>query len=202
MKKLKRTILTDIDGVCLDWLGGFEPWMVQRGCPRRSGSDHEWNIAKRHHNVTYEQAMECVHAFNHGDGIRNLEPVADSVKYVKKLAEEGFDFIAVTSLSDQPIAAKNRAHNLREIFGDVFSELHCLKVGESKQNILSEKWGDSGYFWIEDHFKNAEAGYEVGLKPFLIDTTHNRHFETDLFPRVSENTPWEEIYNEAIRYYS
>ena len=199
---MNKVILTDVDGCTLDWLGSFEPWMDQRGCPRRSGTDHEWNIAKRHHNLTYEKAMACVAEFNHSDEIRNLQPYADSVKYIRELASEGFEFIAVSSLSDHGTAALNRAYNLREVFGEVFTEVHCLQVGESKQQILSDKWGGTGYFWIEDHFKNAEAGHEVGLTPFLIDTDHNRHFSTDLFPRISEFTPWSEIYTLAQSHYS
>jgi len=198
---VKKVILTDVDGVVLQWLESFEPWMTQRGCPRRSNSDHEWNIAKRHHNITYEQAMACVHEFNHSDEVRHLKPYGDSVKYIRKLANKGFEFIAVTSLSDNSTAGMNRCWNLREIFGNVFTEVHCLKVGESKQQILSDKWGGTGYLWIEDHFKNAEAGYEVGLSPLLVDTAHNREFETKLFPRISEHKPWEEIYTLAMTHY-
>ena len=185
----------------LDWLAGFEPWMEQRGCPRRTGTDHEWNISKRHHNVTYDQAMDCVHQFNHSDHMRSLKPYKDSVEYMTKLAKEGFKFIAVTSMSDDSTAKLNRAYNLRELYGDIFLELHCLKVGESKQQILSDNWGGSGYMWLEDHFKNAEAGHEVGLNPILVSTTHNEHYTTDLFPRVDAEQPWKEIYKLAQSHY-
>jgi hypothetical protein len=57
------------------------------------------------------------------------------------------------------------------------------------------QWADTGYFWIEDHMRQAEAGHEAGLRPLLINHPYNHHYGTDLFPKVSFETPWAEIVN-------
>ena len=57
------------------------------------------------------------------------------------------------------------------------------------------RWADSKYFWIEDHMRQAEAGHEAGLRTILIKHPYNKHYYTDLFPIVSYETPWKEIYS-------
>jgi beta-phosphoglucomutase-like phosphatase (HAD superfamily) len=64
------------------------------------------------------------------------------------------------------------------------------------------QWLDTGYFWIEDHVNQAEAGHKAGLKAVLIKHPYNSHYTTDLFPSVSNNTPWKEIYNMVQKEYN
>ena len=82
----------------------------------------------------------------------------------------------------------------------VFDEIVCLEMGSSKATELT-RWEGSGYFWIEDHMRQAEAGHEAGLKTVLIDHPYNSHYKTDLFPTVSYTKPWEEIYDMVCKEY-
>ena len=126
--------------------------------------------------------IEIVSKYNASRHIKHLEPHKDAVKYVKMLHEEGFSFVVISSLSDEFNAQAYRYENLCSLFGDdVFhtKDIHLLKTGQDKQELLEDKWGDFGYFWIEDHFRNAEAGHEVGLRSILIDSSYNRHYQTD-----------------------
>lgn len=191
---LEKLILTDVDGVLLNWNDSFCAWMEKQGFPFIPGTEREYSIEKRHENVTFTQARELIEEFNTSDELRNLNPNKDALEYVTLLAKEGFRFIAVTAVSDDPVAKINRNHNLLEVFGDVFDEVHCTPLGESKQMILRENWGGTGLFWIEDHFKNAEAGYEEGLRSVVVDTPYNSHYKTELFPRVDAEKPWENIH--------
>jgi beta-phosphoglucomutase-like phosphatase (HAD superfamily) len=191
---LEKIILVDVDGVLLDWNAGFCNWMDKQGFPFIPGTEHEYAIEKRHENVTFTQARKLIEEFNTSDELRTLQPNKDSQEFVAKLVDEGFRFIAVTAVSDDPVAGINRRYNLEQVFGDIFDEIHCTPLGESKQVILRENWGGTGLIWIEDHFKNAEAGYEEGLRSVLVDTPYNRHFMTDLFPRVDAEKPWADIY--------
>lgn len=157
------------------------------------GTDHEYNMATRH-GLPVKEVMELINEFNESTSIATLDPFADSIKYVAKLANDGYRFIAVTSISSHPDALMNRMSNLKHLFGDVFDEVVCLSTGASKANVLM-RWAGSGYYWIEDHMRQAEAGHEAGLRPILINHPYNSHYETDLFLRVSYDTPWEEIYS-------
>jgi len=196
----KRIILTDVDGCLLNWNEGFCEFMIEKGYPQLPNTMHEYSIGVRH-GITFEQGGQFIEEYNHSDYMKRLDTFADAEIYVPKIAALGFRFIAVTSISDEPQAKINRTENLEMRFGDVFEEVHCLKMGESKAHILAENWGGSDLFWIEDHTRQAEAGHEAGLKTVLISHPYNEHFQTDLFPRVSHDTPWKEIYEMVCREY-
>lgn len=211
---MEKLILTDVDGVLLNWQDGFDIFMEENGYTLLPNTEQYYNMTYRYirevnakrYNVDFKEISELVRQFNEGPNIENLEPYKDAPEYVDKLARLGFRFIAITSLSDHPDAYEYRANNLRKVFdidigpGEVFEKLICLPIGSSKQHILSH-WANTGFYWIEDHFKNAEAGWEVGLKPLLVDIDHNRAFHTDLFPRLNTEEPWREIYERVLEAY-
>ena len=196
---MKKIILSDCDGCLVNWNEKFCEFMASKGHPRIPNTEHEYNISSRH-NISTKLAMECVKEFNEGAIIEHLNPFADSVKYVNKFAQLGFRFIIVTSIGAHPGAKERRTKNLQNIFGDVFDEIHCIEQGASKANILMN-WADTGYFWIEDHMRQAEAGHEAGLKTILISHPYNSHYKTDLFPTVSYEHPWKEIYEKVCLEY-
>lgn len=193
MKLQNKHILTDADGCLVNWNEAFDKFMLSKGYPRIPGTDSDYSIATRH-DVSVHTAMAMVKEFNESEHICSLAPFADSVEYIGKLVSHGFSFTVITSISSAPEAAKNRTANLVGIFGDIFSDIMCIEQGASKAATL-QAWADTGYFWIEDHMRQAEAGYEVGLKTILIEHPYNTHYKTDLFPTVSYVTPWKEIYH-------
>lgn len=199
MKK-EKLILTDCDGVLVNCNSAFEKYMEFNGFPRVPNTDKDYNISVRH-GISSHQARECVMEFNESRHIADLMPFADSVDNILTLANLGFRFVVVTSLSSHPDAHEYRTLNLTNLFGDVFDEIRCIEQGASKAVTLME-WEDTGYFWIEDHMRQAEAGYEAGLKTILINHPYNSHYKTDLFPTVSFETPWAEIVNMVRKEYN
>lgn len=191
--KREKIILTDADGVLLDWNTAFDKFMSSKGHPRVPETENEYKISTRH-NITIHQATNYIKEFNESPSVGHLSPFADSVEHVRLLSELGFRFIVVTSISSHPNAKIYRTNNLVDLFGDVFDDIHCIEQGASKAAILMN-WADTGYFWIEDHMRQAEAGYEAGLRTILINHPYNHHYRTDLFPTVSVDTPWNEIFN-------
>ena len=196
----ERLILTDCDGVLVNWLSKFAVFMDERGYPLIEGTEHEYAITKRHKNVPEEVVHSLLRDYADSDHIANLEPFADSVKYVKLLSEQGFRFTVITALSDSPLATMNRMKNLHKLFGNVFNDIQCIKMGAIKTEWL-RPWEGTGHFWIEDHPGQAVAGHQLGLKSVLIDHPHNRNHIDDLFPRVSNESPWEEIYEMVMKHY-
>lgn len=193
MNTRQKLILTDVDGCLVDWNTAFEKFAISKGLKRLEATDHHYNLGLRF-DATHEVMRGLVEEFNDSEHIATLEPLPGAVEYVSKLVKEGFRFVAITSLSDAPCALKYRTENLHSIFGDVFDEIICLQIGSAKGHVL-ERWADSGFFWLEDHFSNAEAGYEVGLKTILVSAPYNAHYRTDLFCRTSMKNPWRDIYS-------
>ena len=189
----ERIILSDYDGTLAGWNSAFARYMANLGLPQLPNTDSEYSISVRH-NISVKHAMACITEFNEGERIGNIAPFADSQEYVKKLANKGFRFIIVTSISSAPQAKYYRTQNAINLFGDIFEEINCIELGASKAHILT-RWADTGYFWIEDHMRQAEAGHEVGLKTVLIKHPYNAHYKTSMFPVVSYESPWAEIYS-------
>lgn len=192
MKLKDKLILTDCDGVLLDWNYGFTKWMKKHGF-EYIGSE-EYSIHKRF-DIEKSQGREYVRRFNESAAMGWLPAFRDSVKYVKKLHEEhGYIFHVITSLSTDEYAGKLRKKNLEALFGKTaFDGITCLDTGADKNEAL-EKYLNSGCIWIEDKVINADVGLEYGLEPILIAHDHNKNvYDPNLFDFVRLDN-WKEIY--------
>ena len=191
----EKIILTDADGCLFHWNAHFNLFMHERGMPAIPNTEDNYSVLARF-GVEANYKAELVKEFNHSDYIRDLHSFADARRYVRQLNEEGYKFIVITSLSDDPGAFDNRAHNLEKHYGDAILELHCLPIGIHKGEFL-KRWEGTGLFWIEDHVENAAAGADLGLRSIVIDHPYNTNFKKHdhkLFARVSYATPWRDIY--------
>lgn len=184
----EKVILTDCDGVLVDWLYGFKEFMAERGYTEQDPTGYA--IWKRYGFINKEASEGLVREFNNSAAMAYLTPNLDAVKYVKKLHEEcGYVFRVITSLSLNKYAYKARLKNLHDLFGEnVIDELVCLDTGADKDEAL-KPYKDSGCVWVEDKYKNAQLGLDMGLDAFLIDLPHNRQFDFD-----NRVTGWEDIY--------
>lgn len=188
---MKKIILTDIDGVCLDWEYAFDVYLQTHGFKKVDGGELKYHIGKRY-GIDDDQGMKLVNVFNESAAIGFLPPLRDAMFYVKRLHEEhGYTFHAITSLSTDENAQELRKMNLRKLFGPTaFEKIIFLGTNAPKDDVL-EQYRGTGYYWIEDKITNAIAGQKVGLKSLLMEHGHNMDFEHPEIPRV---TSWKEIY--------
>lgn len=193
---MKKIILTDADGVLLDWEYAFDVWMQQHGFNKVEGGNLKYNIGKRY-NIDYEQGKKLIKMFNESAHIGFLPALRDSMYYVKRLHEEhGYVFHCITSLSKDENAQELRRMNLRKLFGKTaFDKFIFLDTGADKDEVLNE-YKNTGYWWVEDKIDNAIAGQQLGLKSLLVEHGHNMEFEHPEIPRV---TSWKEIYEKIVK---
>lgn len=194
---MEKYIITDVDGVTLDWHGSFSEFMRSRGYARKANP--VGYFIHDLYEVGVEEGTNLVREFNESPAIGFLEPYADSVKYINKLASDGFKFIAVTSAGLNYVTKLHRATNLKNHFGDVFVDVHCIDLLKSKRDILKQ-WKDSRYIWVDDLVDNYDDGMSVGLTSVLVTHSHNANCHGYL--RVDEHRPWEEIYSLAQYIYN
>jgi len=194
---MNKIILTDCDGVLLNWEYAFCCWMEQHGYTQIENGNHYYDIGERF-GITKAEAKAKVKVFNESAAIGFLPALRDAMYYVKRLHEEhGYSFHCITSLSLDPSAAKLRKMNLEKLFGPTaFSELICLDTGADKDDALIP-YKDSGYYWIEDKLENAVAGQKVGLKPILIE--HGFNMNETLPAGMFKALNWKEIYHHIIK---
>jgi len=190
-KNLKKLILTDADGVLLDWEWAFNVWMQEHGFEEVPGSKLNYDMSMRY-GIPKEQVKKLIRLFNESAAIGFLPALRDAMYYVKRLHEEhGFRFHCITSLSLDPNAQKLREMNLNKLFGtSAFERIVCLDTGADKEEVLQEYEG-TGCYWLEDKIENAEAGYRAGLRSLLVEHGHNMHHYHEGITTVKN---WKEIY--------
>ena len=201
MQTSNRIILTDVDGVLLEWEHHFTKWMLQRTLfDERGARYHPYRLLPNKEN-TYEMAERFgltkseirkeIREFNRSAWMGTQRPMLESQTWVKLLAAEGWTFIPITSQTSDIPAQQLRKRRLGELFGDyVFTNYHILGTGADKDSALSE-FHNTGLYWVEDKPKNALAGLKYGLKPILIDHPYNQDFA---HPDITRVNNWKEIH--------
>ena len=186
----RQIILTDVDGVLLNWEYAFKCWMEQYGYELKT-DNRNYDVSDRY-GISYEKGKELVWAFNQSAAIGFLPPLRDAMYYVDLLhRKHGYVFHAITSLSEDKHAAKLREENLAKLFGPtVFEKVLCIGTGADKDEAL-EPYRGSGLLWVEDKIENAELGDRLGLHAVLMEHGHNMHYNNDDI-LVYKN--WKEIY--------
>jgi|TARA_R110000823_G_C15757045_1_gene482560 hypothetical protein len=185
-------ILTDIDGVVLNWFYAFDVWMLEHGHERRDGV-LQYDVSETY-GIGKAQAKQMVRMFNESAAMGFLPPLRDAMHYMKKLHEEhGYVFHAITSQSSNPNAQKLRIMNLQKLFGEtLFAKFTILGCGDDKDEAL-EPYRDSGYTWVEDKVENAELGVKLGLDSLLMEHGFNMDHET--IPCMKN---WKDIYERLV----
>lgn len=185
----RKLILTDCDGVLLDWDRVFVQWMAQRGYAQVR--DDVYGVASRF-DVSKEEGRRLSAEFNNSAAIRYLPPIPGAVEGVRRIVQQGYKLRVITSLSTDPWAVKAREDNLREVFGtDAFDKIICLDTGADKDEEL-ELYAASGLLWLEDKPANAYAGRKVGLTSVLLEQKHTVDFND---PVIFKARDWRDIVN-------
>ena len=185
---MEKIILTDVDGVLLNWEYAFGTWMEEHGHTMIENGNFIYNIGKRF-DIEKNEASKLVRFFNESATIGFLPALRDAEHYVKLLGNLGYRFHVITSLSKNPNAQRLRTKNLTKLFGDVFEKYIYLDTGEDKDTILAH-YKDSNLLWVEDKPANAEVGLQCGLNSVVMEHAFNLHYE-GAAPFVKN---WAEIY--------
>lgn len=186
---LNKVILTDCDGVLLNWEASFTTWMAQKGYNKVNADVYEMEVA---YGITKEESKPLVRQFNESAWMGYLPALRDARSGVAKLVESGYEFVCITSLSLDENAKKARVKNLQTVFGeDVFNmeNVVCLDTGADKDEALA-LYAGLGLYWIEDKSENAELGASLGLQSILINHGHNKDCDNPNIKRVAN---WADI---------
>ena len=189
---MNKLILSDCDGVLLDWNTTFCEWASDRGYEHTFDQSYDVHLW---YNILPQEAKELIIKFNESAAMCQLAPFRDSVFWVKRIHEEfGYKFRVITSMSTCPYAIKAREFNLKMHFGDAIENLVSLETGGDKDLALS-KFTGSGRFWIEDLPKNAMLGMNMGLRSIVMEHNHNtdKHEELSYY-NIPVVKKWKDIY--------
>lgn len=184
------TILTDVDGVLLDWDYHFTQWMIKKGYTLYDPKAYE--LEKRF-GLNSKLVFDLCKTYNESAEIGFHDAYKDSIKYTRKIHQEtGCNFTCISSLSDNKAAQKLRVLNLKRVFGEIFDDFIFLPCGAYKSDVL-EQFAYRDLWWIEDKPENAHAGNIRGLKCILMNHPYNISVQVN--PSILRVNNWSEIYS-------
>lgn len=184
----KNIILTDIDGVVLNWETQFHLWMNSRGYNQIRNGVYDIKDA---YEISYEKSIDHLNNFNTSAYIIDLPAFRDSLSGIATLKEQGYKFVGITAIGEDYYSKLLRKINLENLFGkDTFIDLICVEK-DKKPHI--QKYSEESVCWIEDSPKNAEVGCEFGIKTFLMNHLHNEYYKNNNIHRVYN---WKDICKE------
>jgi hypothetical protein len=196
MNMNEKVILTDYDGVLVDWVYGFTEFLARHGYGQDHADHDGHRIEQRYNDISANQIETYIGMFNESSAIGYLTPLGDSIKYVRKLHEEkGFVFHCITKLGSDPLSIRLRNFNCERLFGETaFEKMTCIDHKENKSDYL-KAYKDTGCVWVEDHMSNAIRGVNLGLDCYLMNGDHNKYSEHPMVKRVMN---WQQIYEELV----
>lgn len=182
-----KIILTDCDGVILDWMDRFIAYMLGEGYSIYQDEHNQYELGALF-DISEEEASDRIAAFNDGDWrFGTLQAFDGAEEAMSVLSTLGYSFVAITSCSEKSRVTALRKANLYNVFGDVFKEVHCIGVNQNKTPIL-KKYEPT--FWIEDRLRHALEGIDAGHKSILIDRRWNQKDDDQQVKRLYS---WAEI---------
>lgn len=185
-----KVILSDCDGVLVDWEVGFYTWM--RSTHNIAPKDLSAYSLSEKFGIAKARMREYGDEFMQTDWPSRFPPLRDAIKYIRKLHEEFGMVLHVISAVDESFHDR-RLTNLRSLFGPTsILQLDCVGDNAPSKTPWLEPYRNLGNIWVEDRVLHAEEGLDLGLKCFLINQTHNYH---DHVSRGVQRTHgWEKIY--------
>ena len=183
---MNKILLTDVDGVILDWSGHFNNYL-RTYHPDKQLMDP----------TTFAQApdtAELIESYNKTAWIGFLQPHKDAIEVLKEIRDAGWVIIACTSMGTDRYANALRKMNIESHFPDVFDKVDIIPFMEPKDKWLSY-YKHSGAIWVEDKISNAKAGADMGLNTYLMKHEYNAFLDDKRIKKVDN---WRQIANSIL----
>lgn len=181
---MKKVLLTDVDGVLVDWVGSFGRYAESQGHKLRMKTPETWEMTEWL-GVEGSTIQKLIKEFNSSKAFAEIPVFKDALSALPEISRY-YDLVAITCCSSDPETVANRKKNL-EMLNVKFKEIHCLNATESKSRLLNAY---APTIWVEDRIEGAEAGHSAGHRAFLRDTTYNNNFS---HPDIGRITSWNDI---------
>lgn len=189
-------IITDIDGVLLDWNNGFDVWLknVKHIKGKHDCAPTTYGMQDKY-NLTDKQILTLINEFNSTEDFGHLQGIRDAVDVVPNIiSDEQFDWFWISCFlpvnGSNQLVRERRNRNIYTSFNRYIPGI-CLELRESKINSLMTFDANNSIF-VEDSLHHAQDSAECGFKTFLIDYPYNQS-EKPLSSKIIRVKTWAEI---------
>lgn len=175
--KAKPVLVTDCDNVLVNWFANLHAYLPSAGIDDTHLKDIlEGNpfIEPRvlFDTVCHDEAAYHLARYNESAFIASLPIFEDGANVILQRIAKDFDIIVVTNLSEKPIAKARRIKNLRNLYGNVFSDVVCLAPFSDKSDALRAiaEQREIALF-VDDNLTHVKEALSVGMNAYQY--THN-----------------------------
>lgn len=152
----KPIIVTDVDGVLLNYCAGMLPFLLENGIRsdvvRKSAVDEIFRDPTELFGCRLDTANEIMDRYGRSVYGKCMPAYEDAMTAVMELSDH-YDFIAVTMFGTDYEHWSNRNFNLNSMFPSAFKEVHSGVLGNSKseffQDIL-DRYGSRVKCYVDD----------------------------------------------------
>lgn len=161
-------LLSDIDGVAADWLGGFIKYCDSIGHIALHNKPLEFGMADIF--PTLEKPWEHIMDYQHSPFYQEIKAYQEVKDVYAKLYDMGVEIVFVTSCGLTEDILDARRIMLEREFDGKFHGIEFLELGASKLDILN-KYPSATF--IDDQIGMAIEGAKTGHKSFLRNMSYN-----------------------------
>ena len=185
----RKVLLTDVDGCLVDWFSSFKTFAENKLGRQFHGLPSKFYLFE-YLGISEDEARALVHEFNgFCPEFSRIPPCRKAEIYLPMIKEMGYDIIAVSACSGNDNTVRMRTNNLKDVFGDIISEIHCVGTIPAKKRILERH---EGTFWVEDNVEPSRIGADLGHKSLILRYLYNTHMEND-HPDITWVDDWSTI---------
>lgn len=193
-------IITDVDGVLLDWFPAFENWIIEVKDikPLHDTTPSTYKLTDKYP-LTSKEIVDYIAEFNTSSAFGELKAIDGAVEYLSMLLQDNSKDISWLSSGSveghEEECFDMRSKNLRNCFGkDIPGTLLVMRA--SKEEYLKkykEEFGEDLIF-IEDSLEHAEAAIKLGIKTVLLGYSYNGTKKNSKLLYKANN--WKEVYSQ------
>jgi FMN phosphatase YigB (HAD superfamily) len=176
-----KYILTDVDDTVLRFAEPFEEWVMAQGIKINQGWRKTYDIRDMIASDSREDHLALIKGY--AEAHRGSQPAVDcAAEVIPHLQKQGYRFVAITACGNDQKFREERIRNLEKAFGFTWDAVHTVSMQGSKRAALA-LYPPS--IWVEDNFKHAVVGADLGHRSFILTRPHNEGLSDERVSRVS-----------------
>lgn len=181
--KTNRALIFDVDGVMLDWHGGFRNWMGGQGFEDALPDETHYDLTKHFPKFNQEGIVEQINKFNRDEQYAHLPHVPGVTAGLHDLWHSHaahLRFVVVSATGRHIKTIYHRTYSLMDF--PPFDECYFLDVADKKGGTFA--LFDTGSIVFEDNVKHAEEAVRRGHHVVLVDRPYNSDLEGEHIHRI------------------
>lgn len=173
-KNSNSKFVTDVDGVLLCWFSGLKNYLENKGASKEVIQMVTENMLTSNFldaNKIFKDVEIGINDFNRSDFIQMLPILQKKSLDVLRKLHAKHDIIALTCLGTEEEQKLKRIRNLESVYGNIFKDVICIGISESKEDYLRDLNKDKSVIaYVDDRMKHIYDGINAGVEKNILFT--------------------------------